>query len=406
MKNCLKKKVYTLNFWYGYNYGATLTAYALYQILKRINYEPVLIDNMSSIERIRYKNFFSIKFIKKYCKISKSFNKLSNIEEINNMAQAFIVGSDQVFRTKHIEKNNTIWHYCLDFAKEDIKKIAFSASFGVEKENFLTETSITTINKMKKSFKSFDFISVREKSGTKICRDIFRTEAKWIIDPVFMLDKEEYANLINDAKGNYEGKIISYTFNRTKEFQNNLKILSQKYNSKIFELDSSFVSIEDWLCAIKNAKLVVTNSFHGVCFSIIFNKPFICIINPEADKSRFSSIFKMLNIEDKSLNDCSKITNHDYIFSPNYNEVNSLIFKEKEKGINYLKEVLSSNVNFLSEKKDIRIDFLKNKALELEKEATISCILNKNIWQYLLCIYYRLPKFVQTIIKRIRNKHG
>ena len=152
--------------------------------------------------------------------------------------------------------------------------------------------------------------------------------------------------------------------------------------------------------------MVVTNSFHGVCFSIIFNKPFICIINPEADKSRFSSIFKMLNIEDKSLNDCSKITNHDYIFSPNYNEVNSLIFKEKEKGINYLKEVLSSNVNFLSEKKDIRIDFLKNKALELEKEATISCILNKNIWQYLLCIYYRLPKFVQTIIKRIRNKHG
>ena len=268
------KKVYTLNFWYGYNYGASLTAFALYTMLQNNGYDISLIDNMNDAEQALQKKYFSQKFIPNYCKITNNINRYEVLKKINDEAPIYLTGSDQVFRP--ILAPDKVEQFYLDFANKNSNKIATSVSFGVTEKQFLSENSPELIEKLKKSIQSFDYISVRETSGIDICKNIFNVDAKWIIDPVFMIDKQYYIDIAKKSKIDYSNKIASYIFNQDKIFDQIYKKLEKQYQVKVELLAFQNKPMEDWLSAIINSKLVITDSFHGICFCIIFNKPFIC----------------------------------------------------------------------------------------------------------------------------------
>ena len=261
-----KNKIFIQNFWYVNNYGACLTAYALYKILENLNYEVKLINVSNLGQNLSY-NFND--FINQNCHITKTIKTIDDIKNINKDNSIYITGSDQVFRP-YLVKNN-LSYFLFDYVISNSKKIAFSASYGVNKEKFITETHSSTLEKMKTSLKSFDYISVREKSGVEICKDLFDVESEWIIDPVFILDTSNYDELIKNSIKDFSNKIVSYVLNINKEYKKAYKYLSKKYNLEIIELSNSNESIENWLAAIKNCKFLITDSFHGMCFAIIFN---------------------------------------------------------------------------------------------------------------------------------------
>ena len=386
-------KRYILNYWQASNYGAVLTAYALNKIIQ----ESCLVDNFSETMLNRTLDFdFQTKFMSKNFMSIEKYNHIVSNELDCSEEKIFFVGSDQVFRPKVAE--NILNSFLLGEINEKHKKIAFSASFGVDKKQFLKETPPTTIEKMKTAFDLFDYISVREKSGVDIFNSVFNKKAEWIIDPVFMLDKDIYVNLIKDEKELLPNTIVSYLIHE--------KNRSYKYykTQKVVELARTNISIEQWLLSIKNCELLITDSFHGMCFAIIFNKPFIAISNGINSNTRFESLLEMLDIENKCINDIKEISKTDCIFNPNYEKVNKLIDIERKKGFVFLEKVLHSPHRISSQMISTRTKFLEMLIEELKQQANLKYQIKKELWNLWLIIFHKyLPEPVKNIIRKIRG---
>ena len=390
----MQNNIYITNFWYARNYGANLTAYALFKLVSNFSGEVYLLDNLDKQDKLLIETCYMKDFIQKYFKIKKFDNE--------DDQAILITGSDQVFSPKcEPNKNDTKY---LNFGNMTNKRISVSASFGVDKETFLKQNSQKEIEKLNSALKTFDFVSVREKSGIEICKDIFNTDAEWIIDPVFMLEKEKWEELINKASENIkqqlkDNKIVSYIFLSNETHQKAKQHLAEKYKTGITNIrfnDNN--SPEDWLYAIKNCELFITNSFHGVCFAIIFNKPFICLSKEMGKSVRFESLFEMLEIENKSTT-AENIEKDDCIFRINYENTNQLIENERKKGLDFLKKAIETPVEVTEKKCLGKISLLENQIKELEEQNNLPYQLKKYIWAKWIFIYNKfLPKPIKSII--------
>ena len=387
--------------WEKTNYGAVMTAYALQKAIDiHFTTNVFLINNVLTkfIVCNLFNNKFD-KFKKKYCKSSSWIKNYTHFFALNKTFDTFITGSDQVFRPSLLGQN-TRYQYFLDFVKPDCKKIACSASFGVDKETFLKENSQEILDKMKQSLKSFDFISVREKSGVEICRDILGIEAEWIIDPVFMIERSIYEKIAISASAKFENEIVSYILSPRNN--NIIKKYENKNNCKIKQLFGTNLSIEEWLYAIKDCKLLITDSFHGVCFAIIFNKPFICIVNSSTGSTRYDSIFEMLGIENQCIYNIKDIEEKDCIFNVDYEKVNKNIEKQRQKGLNFLKRSLEAKSNKKDEKQKVYEYCFHER--EFEKKNYIKC-LKDFFWLTWLFVFYNiLPETLRNIIRLMRDR--
>lgn len=407
VKNILNDKFDAgiINYWWATaNYGALLTGYALRQVLLKFNRSSRLIDNKSmNIKKdAAYKKTFNHKFAEKYLLTTKACINDTDFCSLNLQTKIFITGSDQVFCPKwmkpHFDK------YFLNFTDIDAKKIAVSASFGVNKEELSKNNSEDIIQKMKQSLKSFDLISVREKSGVEICKDLFDVQAEWIIDPVFILEKIEYDKLIKNASLNFKDKIVSYVLDTNKNYKKAYKYFKNIYNTDIIETANSDITAEDWLSSIKNCKFLITDSFHGLCFAIIFNKPFICISNKIRGAARFESILEMLGIENQCISSVDEIYQKDCIFKVDYEKVNQNIEKERQKGLNFLNRALNLPSGKEKEKTECRMRYLENLVSDLEKQANLKYQIKKTLWELWLIIFHKfLPEPIKNLIRFIRD---
>ena len=132
----VNKKIYIINFWHTRNnYGANLTAFALQNILQQMSYANELVNNPYKFNETAFKKCFGFDFQKQYLKTTKLIGK--NTDILNSECETFITGSDQVFRPIYTQKK--LDQYMLNFVRQNKKKIAFSASFGVDKEQFIKE---------------------------------------------------------------------------------------------------------------------------------------------------------------------------------------------------------------------------------------------------------------------------
>lgn len=396
-----KNNITIINFSYErLNYGAVLTAYAISKILEiNFNLKPLLPDNISPFFSVTgWKYRFLLPFKRKYLNMSKPKIKMKHFLELNKDCDTFLVGSDQVFRP--VYARNCLYQYFLNFVEPDKKKISISASFGVTKEKLLEESDNITLNKIKESLKSFDFISVREKSGVEICKDIFDVDAEWIIDPVFILDKSYYDKIAATSLKDFNNKIVSYIINQ-KDNKKVVEMYCKKSKVGITELYKSKMPMEDWLNAIKNCELLITDSFHAVCFAIIFNKPFICTVNPHTGIARYESIFEMLQIKNQLITSEIQELNEDCIFKIDFDSVNRLIEKERQKGLEFLKKAFDSEPTKFKEKQEVYEKFLA----EMKLEKRIYNNLKEFFWIWWLFIFHNiLPNPIKNIIKFMRDK--
>ena len=271
------------NFWWtNNNYGAILSAYAIQQYLLSQGFDFNLL-NLIPQNKI---SDSSKKFAQDYLKLTHKIFKIEELSELNNCTNNFVVGTDQVFRYKYIGKI-LFPLYTLAFTKYNKRRIAFSASFGKDK---FDEANFFEKYVFKKCLQRFDAISVREKSGVKLCKKYFGIKVEDILDPVLLLDKSFWHNLADSANVKTENKLVSYILDENDEIRKIYNFLEKKYKVKVEKLAYSEISPEAFLSSIKNAKYFITDSFHGVCFALIFNKKVICLTNEKRGNSRFENL--------------------------------------------------------------------------------------------------------------------
>lgn len=351
MENCLNDRadVGIMNLFYSKNYGAVLTAYAMQEVIEQLGFSAKIVNYTPSKKESSY---FNTRFRNKYLNLTKRLITDKDLFGLNFNIHCFITGSDQVFRSSILSDYNK---YLLDFVSPENKKIAFSASFGIGTPEIQKEMSAQDMQAYTNSLKSFDFVSTREDSGVEICKKYFNTEAHWVIDPVFLLDSIKYDELINNCKNiddKYKNSIVTYILDNNEKVEKLLNQMSKKLDKKIQQLSAeNDTDVEEWLYAFKNASYIITDSFHGCCFALIFNKPFLCIKNKQRGNARFDSLANKFKLKNVFVSDIeSLIESNDLFPDMDYKEINGIIEEEKIKNKKILKELLVSPKVFDVEK--------------------------------------------------------
>ena len=379
-----------VGFWYGINYGSVLTYYSLYRTLEARGLNPLLINKHKKLwndsfysDKSLGNRFFSRNSIKR----SQIRTDAYDWWDLNKFFHSFLLGSDVVW--KYTLPPRVGYHFFLDFVWENKKKIAYASSFGGD----WVADAVTT-QKAKYFLKKFDFISCRENEGVDICKNIFDVSADQVLDPVFLLDFSHYEELAEASKKIRPKKYIcTYILGpglSKKAIVENLSEMTdlplinlvnagnEEKGTRLLGLNTETeLEIEDWLSYIKNCELYIGDSFHGICFSIIFKKDFILIRNVVSpSRCRFDTLLSLLGLEERSLYANEDIRLRKDLLAPIdwdavYSKLNILINKSSrwlDVALNTEKEQFMTDYDCLSGevaalKKENRI--LKSKIREL-----------------------------------------
>lgn len=336
------------------NYGGLLQAWALQQNLDVMGHSSVIINRVhnkqpwwyQSLARLKNEVLIALGKRKRYLRITDDLKELSEqyvkifrqnrYKEISHDIKtdtelqeyvlqqkfdAYIVGSDQVWRPKYSPKLMT---YFLDFAKENdkVKKIAYAASFGVDNWEFSKKETSEAL----KLAPLFDLITVRESSGVNLVEKYLKCRATHVLDPTMLLNREKYLKLIEKPTCNLhksDGDLFCYVLDQSQEVSNSIKDCATSmgykpfycnYKTPFYQLEKSnqkeecvVPPVEQWLKSFVDAKMILTDSFHGVVFSIIFNKPFWVITNSDRGTARFTSLLKEFDLDNRIVSDISNI---------------------------------------------------------------------------------------------------
>lgn len=306
------------------NYGGILQNYALQQVLKEMGHDAITIDYMSHFSLKKYiiytlkticlillnkkrkfltfynnRNQKNHQFVNQYITKTYSTKKYASKIIDNYKLDSLVVGSDQVWRPEY---NNDLYDMYLSFASDrnNLIKIAYAASFGVDQWTYTKRQTI----KCKKLVKHFNAISVRENSAVKLCKDFLDVKAIQVLDPTLLIGKKKYEELCKDVPVDKTSFLAAYILDLNKEKEEFIYKIGKENNLpvKIFRADNNAaLSIQEWLAVFRDAKSIITDSFHGTLFSIIFKKNFLTMANTSRGLSRFKTILGDLQLENHLL---------------------------------------------------------------------------------------------------------
>lgn len=362
------------------NYGGILQAYALQTILERIGHQVKIIDVYQKISKPELGVFQKTKkvvgrivknaFLGGHCyldyesymfsirpQVTQYTNKFINTYlhqfHVNNFSdikesdfEAYVVGSDQIWRPKYYSNIEDAY---LEFTREwDVKRIAYAASFGTDKWEYTEQQT----NACKSLVHKFNAVSVREDTGINLCKDYLDVDAVKMADPTLLLDKEDYIGLIKKCNPQpLEGDLFNYILDMTPEKQMLIdKIANEKGltpfrvnakdgNDRRISLEERIQQpVETWLQAFRDAKFIVTDSFHACVFSIIFNKPFVVVGNEKRGLSRFYSLLKDFGLEDRLIT----FPLNESIHVQKVGNLKDIISKKRKASIKFLEDNLNS----------------------------------------------------------------
>lgn len=372
---------------FGNNYGAVLQATALSEQLRVLGFEPYVMPYMANNEwshRTTNKNKERIKYIfnTKYtigAKIEQFLNRENrrknavifnnfvkkniplyreermSISELKNVAgdfYGFICGSDQVWNAfNHGNLNDP--GYFLDFVPPGVKRISYAPSFGVKALPAECNAGL------KDYLSKFDNLSVREETGKMLIKNVTGLDVPVVLDPTLLLDAMEWDKFSNDLNMP-DDYIFCYKFGGFKESTKKIREIGNKLGLPIIEPAVSTGTFSDgfelrydigpaeFISCIKNARLVLTDSFHASVFSIINHTPFLTFMrdadnNPKSMNSRMLDLLTKTKLTDRMILpgqsiDCRKLEN------VNFDCADRVITNEKLFSINYLKKSLELEI--------------------------------------------------------------
>lgn len=362
------KRVGILTYWWSNeNYGQLLQLYATYTILKSMGLSPYVIQysyigdqslKKSFLKRIfgvilnPRKILFHIKcqlnpssdyvevnkqrefddFRQRHFRWTRLYKTFADLKTDSPEMDAYIVGSDMVWVSPFEP-------YFLKFGSSAIKRIAYAPSFGSG------TISSGYIKKLPYLLQDFDYLSVRERSGKELIKAFSDKEIKWLPDPTLLLSQDAVRELSKKTikhPSNYMfvyflGNNLAMQMKDIYEFAKS-QDLSIKYTTAHERKDNYakiYPTIEEWINLIDQSEYILTNSFHGIVFSILLNKQFLFVpntYNKGKTNERIHSLLNRLNLSNRIWNG-----NIDFIKIPiDYYRVNHAISIWRNEGLNYL----------------------------------------------------------------------
>ena len=370
----LKRKRIGLVTFYSDNYGSCLQAFALFNTIKQLGYEPTLIkysrssDNggdksllgklkhhsLSSIIKglhdyrmIRGKKEAFVKFRNSQFPFTdKEYNKDSDETYLNSQYDRFVCGSDMMWC--EVFKNDW-YHHFLGFATKD-KRISYAPSFGIN------EISDTNYELCKKYLKGFNpsCLSCRDISGVQMIRDKFGLESHHVVDPTMLLTKQQWNNIINDNRMIKKPYVLLYLFGgiegERKSLLNQIKkwgigdLKSISISGK-YRINNPQIGPFEYVQLFRDAQFVVTDTFHGLMFSLIFEKPFVVLTRNDGKhwakySDRMTAQLDMLDISERYHDPAIPIP--DSFKTLDYSLISEKIDVLREQSLHYLNSALSA----------------------------------------------------------------
>ncbi len=309
------------------NYGGILQNFALQRVLRQLGHEPVTIDLVPEYPVYKYvrslcktlllwfvpgkrrpfasyrtmadRNAKVVDFCRKHITLTERVRRYTPDIVARYGMEAVIVGSDQVWRARYNRYPGYMEDMFLRFVKEpDVKKLAYAASFGIDEWDYSPELT----ERCKEHAAQFAGISVREASGVALCEKHLQVQAVHVLDPTMLLDRAEYEQVCKEVPKETSRFMAVYILDLSQskkkiaEHMAQEKGLAVKYFSAHHNMK---LTIEEWLAMFRDAEFVITDSFHGTVFSILFNKPFLTIGNPGRGMARFHSLLNMFGLQDR-----------------------------------------------------------------------------------------------------------
>ncbi len=314
------------------NFGGNLQAFAMMEKLKQMGHRPVIInrkhpppelsEDAASLREDAAKPLMAgsygmpralqnASFVNAYiAPATRKFHSSAQLAQVIERYDfdAILVGSDQVWRAEYAKSLSEDFFF--KFLKEDtsIKRISYAASFGADDMGF----EGATLSSVTRLIRRFDTVLVREDSAVDLCRSMGQ-EAHHVLDPTLLLKPEDYVKVFQDKGFDYGGdRLLAYVLDAGPRKMNLVRKISETLRTEVYATnglpltsDSALKgsegdrSVESWVASFHGAKFVVTDSFHGVAFSILFNRPFIAYGNPRRGMARFTSLLKMFGLEDR-----------------------------------------------------------------------------------------------------------
>ncbi|HOG23408.1 MAG TPA: polysaccharide pyruvyl transferase family protein [Candidatus Omnitrophota bacterium] len=367
------------------NYGGLLQAFALRTVLRSMGHDSIVIDRrrkrlsnirkFASIAKSRmlgrsiypklllseYQSGVILKEIKSFQKryishFTESITTDGGMSCLNKMGfDAFVVGSDQCWRPRYLPN---VRNYFLDFAENqrNIRRIAYAASFGVSH----WEINEPDTRACRKLARKFDGISVREDTGVALVKKYLgRDDAVHVVDPTMLISAEQYMEIFaNEDAPRVSGDLKVYILDKNQEKDLMTQQIAARFGWNLFEMqphkrlgsekvtddnagDFSYPNPVQWVRGFRDAKFVVTDSFHGVVFSILFNVPFIAIGNVNRGLARFESLLSKLGLSNRFVTDLSPDKINDAISQEiHWHRVNAIVENERSKSMDFLKKHL------------------------------------------------------------------
>lgn len=326
-------KIFTL--YNSLNFGAFLQAYALQEFLRKNNYDVSFCEinqNMKNEIRrhILRKDIRKIPInIIQYKKYKSCWDQLIINNSDIKKAKACIIGSDEIWNIK----NHSFYHAPEYFG------------FNIDNKNIISyapSSNLTTSEDLLKydfnlNFNNFSKISVRDKNTKALVESMSNKKATLVLDPTMLID--DYSSI--EEKINFKEKyILIYGYKFEKREISAIKKYSRKKKIKLYSIgmpqmwcDKQLTATPfEFLSYIKNAECIITETFHGTIFSILYNKNFVSYVN---NKSKVKDLLERMSLENRDVsikNNLEDLLNEKI----DYEKVNKILEKEREKSINWL----------------------------------------------------------------------
>ena len=342
-------KIAVITYHYSNNKGAFMQTYALCRYLREQGHELSIIDirqeegtNLGLVGRV-IKDIIVNHRLKKdikqlYPPLTRHYNTLQELQQDPPAADCYIVGSDQVWNPNISKK--LMFAFFLDFGQKETRRVSYASSFGLS-DWIIKDAKIN--DNIRELLGSFNALSVREQEGQALCEREFGLRPTIVLDPTFL--NTDYDDIIGKVKPRRE--ILCYKINKTEDFWMNAPIIGKQMGLPMALLNYNYPhkdfrycfppSLKTWMRRIAAAEFVLTDSFHGVAFSIINKKQFVVILNHNDRDSRLINLIRLFHLEERMFNSVDEmVKDQRWKKTINYNEVSVLVEKEREASRRYL----------------------------------------------------------------------
>lgn len=356
------------------NYGSLLQAIALQEKVSQLGYQPKIIDYVTKEESIGYRtitegktkdkwkknkimlflycltrlpmdilsDYKFVKYSKQYLSITERFSSIEELKKKKPIADLYLTGSDQVWGP--IMNGEYDWAYFLDFCQKTDKKAAYASSFG--------KASLPQNVKEKALYllKEYDYLSVREESAVDFLykNGINSTQ---VLDPTLLLTASEWEKLLSVPSRRIQKKYaVVYQIHNNKELEEYAVEFAKRAGVKLIRISpllhqinrgGKFIwspSLGEFISYIKYADYLITDSFHGTVFSIIFNTPLVTLLPKTGTSTRNKSILKLLHLEDRIVSNSNTYDLVDRRVDFSYS--NNKLQEKRDQSIEILKMIL------------------------------------------------------------------